>query len=110
MSSPSHKVTDWIVEYTLSEPCGYTRIQNSPSIELRTECDVRSKSERIIGFSIRVNSEYNKQEVKKKANQQAKRLTDIITFKREKRVDNNGRRSAHYDLRWLFTLNNANFK
>lgn len=85
-SSSPHRATDWKVEYTLSEPCGITKLQDSPSIELRTECDVKSKSERIIGFSIKVNGEYDKDEALKKANHQAKRLVDIITFKREKRV------------------------
>jgi hypothetical protein len=86
MSSSSPRVTDWIVGYTLSEPCGITTKENSPSIELRTICDVQSKSERIIGFDIKVNGESKEKEVLKKANQQAKRLADIITFKREKRV------------------------
>ncbi|HEX5975634.1 MAG TPA: hypothetical protein VFY68_00075 [Nitrososphaeraceae archaeon] len=39
MSSSSPRVTDWIVGYTLSEPCGITTKENSPSIELRTICD-----------------------------------------------------------------------
>jgi hypothetical protein len=86
MASSSYGVTEWVVEYILSEPCGYTKIQNSPSIELRSEHDVTSNSERIIGFSIKVTGEYDAKEVLKKANQQAKRLADIITFKREKRV------------------------
>jgi hypothetical protein len=86
MASSSYGVTDWKVGYTLSEPCGYTKIQDSPSIELRTECDVKSRSERITGFAIKVKGEYDKEEVVRKANQQAKRLADIITFKREKRV------------------------
>jgi hypothetical protein len=89
MSSPSHKVTDWIVEYTLSEPCGYTKIQNSPSIELRTECDVRSRSERIRGFRIKVNNESVEQVVVRKADQQAKRIADIISFRSERRVTHN---------------------
>jgi hypothetical protein len=87
--SQSHKVTDWVVSYTLSEPCGYTKIKNSSSIELTTECDVRSRSERITGFRIKVNNEYDEQEVLKKADQQAKRLADIITFKSERRVTHN---------------------
>jgi hypothetical protein len=84
--STSPRVTDWIVSYNLSEPCEYTDAKNSHSIELRTECHVQSKSERINGFDIKVNRESKKREVLKKADEQAKRLTDIITFKREKRV------------------------
>lgn len=89
MSSSSPRVTDWIVGYTLSEPCEYTTIQNSPSIKLITEFNEKSKSNHITGFSILITGEHNENEVKRKANQQAKRLADIITFKRQKRVTPN---------------------
>lgn len=80
------RVTDWMLSYDLSEPCECKDAKNSHSIELRTECHEQSKSERIMGFDIKIYNESKNKEVLKKANQQAKRLTDIITFKREKRV------------------------
>ena len=39
-----------------------------------------------MGFDIKIFNESKNREVLKKTNEQAKRLTDIITFKREKRV------------------------
>jgi hypothetical protein len=56
--SSVYGLTDWIVGYTLSDPCGYTKIQDSPSIELKTEFDEKSKSDRITGFPIKVTGEY----------------------------------------------------
>jgi hypothetical protein len=85
-SSSPHKATDWKIEYTLSEPCGYTTIKNSDSIQLETSFDEKSKTHLITGFSILITAEHDENEVIKKASQQAKRIADIITFKREKRV------------------------
>ena len=78
--------TDWIVKYTLSEPCEFTNIQDSPSIEFKTEFNRKIKPNRITGFTITVIGEQDEEEVLRKANQQAKRLADIMSFKAEKRV------------------------
>jgi hypothetical protein len=85
-SSSPHQATDWKVGYTLSEPCGYTIIKNSDFIQLETSFNEKANTHLITGFSILVPAEHDENEVIKKANQQAKRLADIITFKREKRV------------------------
>jgi hypothetical protein len=85
-SSSPHKATDWKVGYTLSEPCGYTIIKNSDSIQLETSFNEKSKTHLITGFSILIPTEHDENEVITKADQQAKRLADVITFKREKRV------------------------
>jgi hypothetical protein len=84
-SSTPSGVTDWRVGYTLSEPCAFSNIQNSPTIELNTEFDERAQSDRITGFTIRVNNESSREEVMKNANPQAKRLADIMTFRSGKR-------------------------
>jgi len=87
MASSAYGATDWIAEYTLSEPCGFTNIQNSPSIEFKTEFDRETKPNRITGFSVKVTGEQDEEEeVLRKANQQAKRLIDIMSFKAQKRV------------------------
>jgi hypothetical protein len=86
MASSAYGATDWIAEYSLSEPCGFTNIQDSPSIQFKTEFDRKTKPNRIIGFSIIVIGEQNEEEVLRKANQQAKRLADIMSFKAQKRV------------------------
>lgn len=82
----SQWLTDWIVDYALSEPCGFTNIQDSPSIQFKTEFDRKTKPNRITGFSIKVTGEQDEEEVLKKADQQAKRLADIMSFKAQKRV------------------------
>jgi hypothetical protein len=64
----SHRLTDWLVGYNLSEPCESKNVINSPSIEFTTECHVQSKSERITGFCIKVNRESKKRKVLVKAN------------------------------------------
>jgi hypothetical protein len=84
--SSHRRGTDWKVRYRLSEPCHIKKKQDSPTVELVTDYDEKSKCKRITEFIIRINRESKEKEVLKRANQQAKRLTDIITFKREKRV------------------------
>lgn len=64
--SSSYGVTDWIVGYSLSDPCEYTNIQNSCSIEFKTEFDEKSKSNRITGYSIKVTGEYEEEVLKKR--------------------------------------------
>jgi hypothetical protein len=59
MASSAYGATDWIAEYSLSEPCGFTNIQDSPSIQFKTEFDRKTKPNRIIGFSIIVIGEQN---------------------------------------------------
>jgi hypothetical protein len=86
-SSPSsHNITDWVLTYTLSEPCDCMKITNSASINLITERIVGSKAERIKGFEIKFYDESNEQKIRREADRQAKRLADIIALKSKMRV------------------------
>ena len=71
--SSSYGVTDWIVGYTLSDPYEYTNIQNSCSIEFKTEFDEKSKSKsnHITGYSIKVTGEYEEEVLKNEQASQA---------------------------------------
>jgi hypothetical protein len=80
MTSAPYGVTDWKVEYTLSEPCDCTEIKDSQSIEFKTKFDKKIKPNSITGFSIIVNGE-NEDEILEKANKQAERLAQIMTVK-----------------------------
>ena len=79
-SSAPYGVTEWRVGYNLSEPCGYTNIQDCPSIEFRTEFERRITPNRITGFTITVVGEYE-EEVLTRTNKQAKRLAHIMTVR-----------------------------
>jgi hypothetical protein len=84
-------ITDWLSEYDLSKPCACTKkIQNSDSIILKIEYDEKydgkRKFNRITGFYVLIIGEPNRDEAIKRANQQAKRLVDLLSFKRGKRV------------------------
>ncbi len=91
MTSPSssslspYGLTDWRVSYNLSERCGVTRFQNSPSIALTTVRDEKSGSEYITGFTITTTGEFE-EEVKRRTNKLAKRLAHIISIKSGKYV------------------------
>jgi hypothetical protein len=85
-SSPSQIITDWIVGYKLLEPCGYSNIKNSPTIKLITEVDEHTQAKQITDFLIRVDNESSAEEAIRKANPQAKRLVDIMTFRYEKSI------------------------
>jgi hypothetical protein len=76
---------DWIFEFGLTERCPYTSIENSSSIELKTEIDEDKKIRYVTGFSIFI--QYSSEEMaKNKVERQAKVLTDIISVKRERYV------------------------
>lgn len=94
----------------LSEPCDCVKITNSPSIEF-ISCTVGdskgTKAERITGFNIKFYGESDEQKIRSEADQQAKRLTDIIAFKSKMRVlynyDGISKKIATNPDRWLLT-------
>jgi hypothetical protein len=76
---------DWIFTFGLTERCPYMSIENSSSIELKTEMDEDKTTRYVTGFSMSINDS-SKEEAKNKAERQAKVLTDIISIKRERYV------------------------
>jgi hypothetical protein len=76
---------NWIFEFGLTERCPYTSIENSSSIELKTEIDEDKKIRYVTGFSIFI-QDSSEEMAKNKVERQAKVLTDIISVKRERYV------------------------
>jgi hypothetical protein len=110
-SSPSSGApTDWMLTYILTEPCDCEKITNTPSIEFisrSVEGRKGTKAERITGFNIKFFGESDEQKIRREADQQAKRLADIIAFKSKKRVlynyDGISKKIATNPDRWLLT-------
>jgi hypothetical protein len=109
-SPSSGSPTDWVLTYTLTEPCDCEKITNSPSIEF-ISCTVEgskgTKAERITGFNIKFYGESDEQKIRREADRQAKRLADIIAFKSKMRVlynyDGVSKKIATNPDRWLVT-------
>ena len=76
---------DWIFEFGLTERCPYLSIENSNSIQLKSEIDEHKNTRCITGFSISI-KDSTEEESKDKVDRQAKVLTDIISVKRERYV------------------------
>lgn len=76
---------DWIFTFGLTERCPYMSIENSSSIELKTEMDEDKNTRYVTGFSMSI-KDSSEEEAKNKAERQAKVLTDIISVKRERYV------------------------
>lgn len=66
-----------------------------------------TKAERITGFNIKFYGESDEQKIRREADQQAKRLADIISFKSKMRVlynyDGNSKKIGTNPDRWLLT-------
>ena len=76
---------DWIFSFGLTERCPYSCIENSNSIELKTEVDKDKNTKYITGFSISI-KDSTEDEAKNQAERQAKVLTDVVSVKRERYV------------------------
>jgi hypothetical protein len=76
---------DWIFEFGLTERCPYKSIENSGSIQLKTQTDDIKKTKYITGFAISIRDSAEV-EAEYEVDRQAKVLADIISVKRERYV------------------------
>jgi hypothetical protein len=76
---------DWIFELGLTERCPYKSIENSSSIQLKTQIDDVKKTKYITGFTISIRNS-TEVEAEYEVDRQAKVLADIISVKRERYV------------------------
>jgi hypothetical protein len=75
----------WIFEFGLTERCPYKSIENSSSIQLKTQMDDVNKTKYITGFTISIRDS-TEDEAEYEVDRQAKVLADIISVKRERYV------------------------